>query len=140
MEDLKEAGASLESLVPQHPHHRAPRTRHRSQHVPSHEHGGPDLRRRDPQVHGVPDPDHQVAVVGKRAAIPKAKKILELSLRQQRKLQHILSHVPSAIVLEAATLHCNQKPPSSSSLDAQDYHEASALKKEPLFCPKKKKV
>ncbi|KAJ6804588.1 spindle and kinetochore-associated protein 1-like protein isoform X4 [Iris pallida] len=141
MEDLKEAGASLESLVSSFNTRIAElqelviaRNMYPATSMADLTSVDAALKSMESQIQTIKE-----RLQEERAAIPKAKKILELSLRQQRELQHMLSHVPSAAVLEAAALHCDQNP-SSSSLDAQDYHEASALKEEPAVLPKEKKV
>ncbi|WOL07051.1 spindle and kinetochore-associated protein [Canna indica] len=75
-----------------------------------------------------------------RNAIPKAKKLIEHSQRQQRKLQHMLSHMPPAM-LENRT-QSDENPSASLMPDdsGQDIlQEPSHLKEEPVAMPKVKK-
>ncbi|OAY78884.1 Spindle and kinetochore-associated protein [Ananas comosus] len=70
-------------------------------------------------------------------AIPKAKRLVEQSQRQQRKLQHMLAHVPAAMV-ESLTLV--DRNPSSAILEVSDCdvaYEASKQREEPVAAPKK---
>nr|CAD1818831.1 unnamed protein product [Ananas comosus var. bracteatus] len=65
-------------------------------------------------------------------AIPKAKRLVEQSQRQQRKLQHMLAHVPAGMV-ESLTLV--DRNPSSSILEVLDCdvaYEASKQRRSPL--------
>lgn len=70
-----------------------------------------------------------------RNVIPKAKKLIELSQRQQRKLQHMLSHMPPAMLESRSRSDHN---PSISMVT--DYlEEPSHLKEEPVAMPKMRK-
>ncbi|XP_020247711.1 spindle and kinetochore-associated protein 1 homolog isoform X1 [Asparagus officinalis] len=67
-------------------------------------------------------------------------KIIELSLRQQRKLQQMLANVPSGM-REAMVLP--EQTPSRSLIDVPNYdhpYETLELKEEPVPLPKEKKV
>ncbi|CAL9156563.1 unnamed protein product [Musa hybrid cultivar] len=75
-----------------------------------------------------------------RNAIPKAKKLIDLSQRQQRKLQHMLAHMPPSMIKNQS--RSVQNP--SSSLVPDDsgpdtLHEPCHLKEEPVAMLKGKK-
>ncbi|EHA8588555.1 hypothetical protein COCNU_scaffold005770G000020 [Cocos nucifera] len=71
-----------------------------------------------------------------RNAIPKAKKLIELSQRQQRKLQHMLAHKPSGMYESIG--HSDQTHSSfmPDALDRDFLDEHSKVKEEPAVVPK----
>ncbi|KAF8379249.1 hypothetical protein HHK36_028681 [Tetracentron sinense] len=75
-------------------------------------------------------------------AIPKAKKLIDISLRQQKKLQHMVAHVPSRLPQNEAAM--NRNPSSCFSLMQEtsnhDLHLGPLkLEEEPAALPKEKK-
>ncbi|CAL5072708.1 unnamed protein product [Urochloa decumbens] len=68
-------------------------------------------------------------------AIPKAKKLIERSLKQQEKLQHMLANLPSGMREDVFATHFEQ---SSSSSSVPEYNECELkIKEEPVAAPKK---
>ncbi|XP_008786986.2 spindle and kinetochore-associated protein 1 homolog [Phoenix dactylifera] len=74
-----------------------------------------------------------------RNAIPKAKKLIELSQRQQRKLQHMLAHMPSGMYESIG--HSDQTHSSliPDALGSDFLYVHSKVKEEPAVVPKEKK-
>ncbi|XP_010258977.1 PREDICTED: spindle and kinetochore-associated protein 1 homolog [Nelumbo nucifera] len=73
-------------------------------------------------------------------AIPKAKKLIDMSLRQQKKLQHMLAHMPPRL-LESVTVS-NRNPSNCLMQESSnhDFHLGSLkLDEEPVALPKEKK-
>ncbi|RWR89821.1 spindle and kinetochore-associated protein 1 [Cinnamomum micranthum f. kanehirae] len=72
------------------------------------------------------------------AAIPKARKLIDQSLRQQRKLQHMLAHMPSCFLESTGTLNRN---PSCAIREPSNHHDIPPLssKVEESAAPRKEK-
>ncbi|XP_039122515.1 spindle and kinetochore-associated protein 1 homolog [Dioscorea cayenensis subsp. rotundata] len=74
-----------------------------------------------------------------RNAIPKAKKLIEMSRRQQRMLQHMLVHKPTGM---REVIDLPDSMPSCDIMDTRDYDllsEASKVQGEPAMAPLKEK-
>ncbi|KAF8700810.1 hypothetical protein HU200_034170 [Digitaria exilis] len=74
-------------------------------------------------------------------AIPKAKKLIQRSLKQQEKLQHMLANLPSGMREDVFTPHLEQ---SSSRMQPECFNFSSSvperelkIKEEPVAAPKK---
>lgn len=75
-----------------------------------------------------------------RNAIPKAKKIIELSMRQQRKLQHMLDHIPPGM---QQSLALPDSTPSRALVDVMQYDHpfiTPVVKDESVLLRKEKRV
>ncbi|ONK55706.1 uncharacterized protein A4U43_C10F170 [Asparagus officinalis] len=140
--DLKQAGSSLDSLVSSFNTRIVElqdlviaRNMYPATSVPDLSQADTTLKAMESQIQSIKD-----RLQEERSAIPKAKKIIELSLRQQRKLQQMLANVPSGM-REAMVLP--EQTPSRSLIDVPNYdhpYETLELKEEPVPLPKEKKV
>ncbi|XP_072960749.1 SKA complex subunit 1 homolog isoform X1 [Typha angustifolia] len=73
-----------------------------------------------------------------RSAIPKAKRLMEQSRRQQRKLQHMLIHMPSGMLESVSHSDHNTSSLVPEVVECDVAYEASKQKEDPVAMPKKK--
>ncbi|KAH7849996.1 hypothetical protein Vadar_026358 [Vaccinium darrowii] len=93
------------------------------------------LKAMELQVHDIKDRLREETL-----AIPKAKKLIEASLRQQKKLQSMAAHVPSQLLGRVTTI--NQEPsrcPLPETSNQEFGLRSLNLEDEPALLPKEKK-